>query len=65
MTSSLFFFSVLPLDMGGRHSGVIMGLCTTMNSVGFILNPLIIGILVKNHVRTVFYSYDKPNRHSG
>lgn len=47
---SLFVYSVIPIDLGGCQCSIVYGLCTSAQSLGNILNPVIIGLLVRNHV---------------
>lgn len=53
-------FRVLPLDLGAHYSSFIMGLATMAVSVGYILNPLAVGLIVTTHVSKIqFWNYQE------
>ncbi len=52
-----FSFSVLPSDMGQRYSSLITGLSVGSLSIGYILNPIIMGYLVPNHVSSKYQNF--------
>lgn len=48
-------FRVLPIDLGARYASLIFGLSVMPLSLGYTLNPIVMGIIVPNHVRKYFF----------
>lgn len=43
--------SVLPLDMSLEQTNIIISVGVTVKSIGTVINPIIMGFMVQNHVR--------------
>ncbi|XKL68360.1 hypothetical protein PGB90_003851 [Kerria lacca] len=41
--------SVLPIDLAPYHAGLLVGLSTVVSSVGYVINPIILGFIVRHH----------------
>lgn len=41
------------MDLGGPYASLILGLGTTGLSLGYTLNPIVIGLMVTNHVSII------------
>lgn len=45
------YYRTLPLDMSLEHANLINSVAMTFKSVGNMINPIVMGFMVKNHVR--------------
>lgn len=52
-TKFSLLYSVLPIDVGGKYAAFLQSLVTFSMSITYFINPLIQGLLITNHVRSV------------
>lgn len=45
-----FYCSVLPVDLSPQYAHFLGSLSVTVLAIGYLLNPLVMGFMVQNHV---------------
>lgn len=43
----------MPIDIAGEYASIIQGFGVSMQTIGFLLNPIIVALIVPNHVSSL------------